>query len=171
MMKKSLLIITILLLSAVALSACARATAPNFAEIPAGKAYANGQEIYFSHTEVSDAGVAEVLTNMMKSPVVVVPSLAEVPENLTSPVYVFRNGVAGSGPLSFQADVFPNQPGDEGYTPLRRIVFVDWTDESQAKELKSEQDVLALVEQGALTLEESGIVVNMPFIVWAGGKR
>jgi hypothetical protein len=170
-MKKLSTILIVMVLSALVLSACARTTAPNFAEIPAGKAYYDGKEIFFSHTEVSDAGVAEVLTNMMKSPVLVVPSLAQVPDELTSPVYVFRNGVAGSGPLNFQADVFPNQPGDEGYTPLRRIVFVDWTDESQAKEIKSETEILDLVSQGVLALEESDIVVNMPFMAWDGGKR
>jgi hypothetical protein len=170
-MKKLSVILTVIVLSAIALSACARAAAPNFAEIPAGKAYYNGQQIFFSHTEVSDAGVAEVLTKMMKSPVLVVPALAETPDSLTDEVYVFKNGVAGSGPLKFQADVFPSQPGDPEYTPLRRIMFVSWTDESQAKELKSEQEILDLVDQGALTLEESDIVVNMPFMSWIGGER
>lgn len=154
-----------------ALSACAQATAPNFAEIPAGKAYYNGQEIFFAHTEVSDPGVAEVLTNMMKSPVLTVPALADAPDSITAEVYVFNNGVAGSGPLKFQADVFPSQPGDTGYSPLRRIVFVSWNDESQAKELKSEAEILELVDQGALALEESNIVVNMPFMTWVGGER
>jgi hypothetical protein len=170
-MKKLPIILIVLVLSVFVLSACQRTTAPNFAEIPAGKAFYNGETIFFSHTEVSDPGVAEVLTKMMKSPVLVVPSLADVPAEVTAPVYVFKNGVAGSGPLKFQADVFPSQPGDPGYTPLRRIVFVTWADESQAKELKSEADIKALVDQGALTLEESDIVVNMPFMAWAGGKR
>jgi hypothetical protein len=169
-MKRTL--IFLLILSTLALSACATATAPNFAEIPAGKAWADGEQIFFSHTEVSDPAVAELLTNMMKSPVLVVPSLAEIPDSLLATVYVFQNGVAGSGPLKFQADVFPNQPGDDGYTPLRKITFVKWNDESQAKELKSEEDILALAEQGALTLEVSNIVVNMPFMTWKdGGKR
>jgi hypothetical protein len=170
-MKKLPVILIVLVLSVFVLSACARTTAPNFAEIPAGKAYADGETIFFSHTEVSDPGVAELLTNMMKSPVLVVPSLAETPDELTADVYVFQNGVAGSGPLKFQADVFPNPPGDPSYTPLRKIVFVNWTDESQAKELTSEAEILALAETGALTLEESDIVVNMPFMTWAGGER
>ncbi|MGE5643063.1 MAG: hypothetical protein ACM3Y8_08625, partial [Byssovorax cruenta] len=33
--------------------------------IPAGKAYANGQEIRFIHTEVSDQDVAKLLSDMM----------------------------------------------------------------------------------------------------------
>jgi hypothetical protein len=165
-------IIFLLILASLTLSACATATAPNFAEIPAGKAWVNGEQIFFSHTEVSDPDVAQLLTNMMKSPVLVVPSLATIPDSALSTVYVFKNGVAGSGPLKFQGDVFPNQPGDEGYTPLRKITFVTWTDPAQAKELKSEEEIKALVDSGALTLEVSNIVVNMPFMTWKdGGKR
>lgn len=156
---------------AVLLSACARATAPNFAEIPAGKAYADGETIFFAHTEVSDPQVGELLTNMMKSPVLVVPSLAEAPDSMVATVYVFQNGIAGSGPFKFQADVFSNQPGDPDYSPLRRVTLVKWTDESKASELKSEDEILALVEQGALSLEVSNIVVNMPFMTWKGGQR
>jgi hypothetical protein len=165
------LLFALLLTLTLALSACARATAPNFAEVPAGKAYVAGQEIFFTHTEVSDAQVGELLTNMMNSPVIVVPSLTEA-IGAAQPVYVFTNGIAGSGPFKFQADVFPNQPGDADYTPLRRVVLVTWTDQAQASELKSEEEILRLVEQGQLTLEETQIVVNMPFITWKdGGKR
>jgi hypothetical protein len=166
--KMSLFLLMSLLL--VALSAC-QSTAPNVAEIPAGKAYASGDTIYFTHTEVSDQDVATLLTNMMKSPVLYVPSLAQAPDAILSPVYVFKNGLAGSGPLKFQADVFENSPADAGYTPLRRITFVTWKDESQAKELKSAVEIQTLAGQGALSLEKSGVVVNMPFITWKGGKR
>jgi hypothetical protein len=170
-MKKSLFLVGLIMMLGLFVSACSRASAPNFAEIPAGKAYADGEEIFFSHTEVSDASVGELLTNMMKSPVLVVPALAEIPDASLAKVYVFQNGVAGSGPLKFQPDVFPNQPGDADYSPLRKIVFVTWADESKASLLKSEEEINALIETGALTLEESDIVVNMPFMTWKGGQR
>ncbi len=170
-MKKYGLMVLVLTIFSVFLSACSTSSEPSFAEIPAGEAFVDGESIYFAHTETSDPGVAEVLTGMMKSPVLVVPSLAEVPDSALSDVYVFKNGVKGMGPLNFQPDVFPNQPGDEGYTPLRKIVFVSWVDESQAKLLKSEEEIKNLVDQGALTLEESNIVVNMPFMTWKDGKR
>jgi len=170
-MPKKLLFVLILSLLAVVLSACQSTSAPNVAEVPAGKAYANGETIYFTHTEVSDKDVATLLTTMMKSPVLHVPSLAQAPDAITSPVYVFKNGIAGSGPLNFQADVFENSPDDASYTPLRKIVFVTWKNESQAKELKSAAEIQTLVASGAVTLEKSGVVVNMPFITWKGGKR
>jgi hypothetical protein len=157
----------------VLLSACSgqQAAGPTFASIPAGRAFAEGKEIFFSHTEVSDAGVAEKLTNMMKSPVLLVPSLADVPEQLTSPVYVFENGVTGKGPLGFQPDVFDNPPGTPGYTPLRRIVFVKWNDGANARELRAASELLSAEKNGELTLQKSDVVVNMPFMVWENGKR
>ena len=167
---KKILFILAAALLLVLLSAC-QSTAPNVAEVPAGKAYANGETIYFTHTEVSDKDVADLLTKMMKSPVIFVPALAQAPDAILANVYVFKNGIAGSGPLKFQADVFENTPDDAGYTPLRRIVFVTWKNEGQAKELKSVADIQELATKGEVTLEKSGVVVNMPFITWKGGKR
>jgi hypothetical protein len=139
--------------------------------VPAGLAYVDGQEIRFMHTEVSDPGVADVLTKMMDSPVLVVPALAQAPEALLADVYVFKNGVKGMGPLGFQPDVFDNPPGAQGYTPLRKIVFVTWNDETKARELKSLAEVLESEKAGDLTLEMSNVVVNMPFVTWPGGER
>jgi hypothetical protein len=94
------------------------------AELPAGKAWADGKEIYFVHTEASDASVAQLLTDMMTSPVLHVPALADVPAESLADVYVFDNGLEGMGPFGFQADVFDNPPGTAGYSPLRRVNVV-----------------------------------------------
>lgn len=170
MKKTSLYLIALLLMVLVA--ACApQQSGPAKAELPAGRAYAEGVEIYFVHTEASDAGVAEKLTDMMKSPVLLVPSLANVPEESLANVYVFTNGVAGTGPFGFQPDVFDNPPGTGGYTPLRRLNVAAWVDESKARELKSAAQVMDAVNAGELTLEQPGIVINMPFVVWDGGQR
>jgi len=160
------------MLAVAVLSACApQQEGPAKAELPAGKAYAEGVEIYFVHTETSDAGVAETLTNMMQSPVMHVPSLASVPDEALANVYVFTNGVEGKGPFGFQADVFDNPPGADGYTPLRRVNLVTWNNEGQARELKSAGEVLEAEKAGELIIEQPGVVVNMPFVVWDGGKR
>jgi hypothetical protein len=142
-----------------------------YASIPAGMAYAEGSEIYFSHTEASDPEVAEKLTAMMKSPVLVVPSLADASDDMLADVYVFQNGISGSGPLGFQPDVFNNPPGSEGYSPLRKIIFVSWQDPAQAKLLTSEADIISAVSAGEMVLAVSDVVVNMPFMTWDGGKR
>jgi len=167
-MKRTLLIS---MLFVMILSACAAQSGPAKAELPAGKAWAEGKEIYFVHTEASDAGVADKLTAMMKSPVLLVPSLAMVPDEALANVYVFTNGVEGAGPFGFQADVFDNPPDSVGYTPLRRLNVVTWTDETQARLLTSAADVLAAQTAGELTIEQPGVVINMPFVLWDGGKR
>ena len=144
---------------------------PATAALPAGKAWAEGKEIYFVHTEASDPGIAEKLTNMMKSPVIYVPALAKAPAGSLAAVYVFSNGLAGKGPFGFQADVFPNPPGTAGYSPLRSINVVTWADPAKARELKSAAEVLAAEKAGEVTIAQPGVVVNMPFVVWDGGKR
>ncbi len=173
MKKQTVFVLIATTIFSVVLSGCSVTldTSIPYASIPAGRAYAEGKEIFFSHTEVSDPGVAEKLTAMMKSPVIVVPSLADAPDSMLAPVYVFTNGVAGKGPLGFQPDVFAFPPGSEGYTPLRKITFVTWVDGATAKELMAESEILTAVESGDISLEVSNVVVNMPFMTWDGGKR
>lgn len=165
------LFVLVALLS-IALTACATAQAgPAKAEIPADKAYANSKEIYFVHTEASDADSANKMTDMFKSPVMYVPSLSQVPDNALGKVYFFSNGVKGAGALGFQLNVFDNPPGTDGYTPLRRGNVVTWVDASKARELKSATDVVAAEKAGELKITQLAVVINMPFVVWDGGKR
>jgi len=141
------------------------------AQLPAGKAYAEGKEIYFVHTEASDPDIANLLTEMMSSPVLFVPSLADVPESTLANVYVFENGLKGTGPLGFQADVFDHPPGSRGYSPLRKVNIVTWKEPDKARLLTSVDEVLAAQQAGEVTVSQPGVVVNMPFVVWDGGKR
>jgi len=103
--------------------------------------------------------------------VILVPSLANVPEESLANVYVFENGIKGKGPLGFQMDVFDNPPGTPNYSPLRQIVLVNWLDESKARELKSVSEVLEAESAGELSTVVPGVVVNMPFMVWDGDQR
>lgn len=139
--------------------------------VPNVKAYLDGREILFQHTEVSDPKVAELLTDMMKSPVLVVPALAEAPPALVANVYVFTNGVRGGGPFKFQPDVFDNPPGTDGYRPLRAIHLVKWKDERAARVLKSANEVKAAEQAGELVIRGPGVVANMPLVTWPGGSR
>ena len=142
--------------------------------VPPVTGYSEGQEILFLHTEASDPEIAMILTDMMGSPVLVVPSLAEAPQVMLSRVYVFTNGPVSEGPmgpLGFQPDVFEKPPGDAGYTPLRNVVLVTWTDSNSARILKSAADVRDAINNEELQAEDSGIVVNMPMLTWPGGQR
>jgi len=156
----------------VLLSACApQHSGHTKAELPVDKGYAEGNEIYFIHTEVSNASLAENMAAGMQSPVFYVPALAQVTEDALANVYVFTNGVEGASMSGLQPSVFDNPPGTEGYSPLRRLNMVAWTDETKARELKTAGEVLAAAEAGELTMEQPGVVINMPFIIWDGGQR
>jgi len=167
------LLLVLVTLVPMTLSACNASTKEGgqYASIPVGRAYSEGEEIFFSHTEVSDPAIAEKLTNMMKSPVLLVPSLADAPASMQAKVYVFENGLKGKGPLGFQPDVFDNPAGTEGYSPLRQIILVKWRDGVKVLEMKSAANILSAVSNSELDLTETGIIVNMPFMVWKGGQR
>lgn len=143
--------------------------------IPAVNGYSAGEPILFLHTATSDAKIADILTEMMGgSPVLVVPSLAEVPRHLRAAVYVFTNGMTGNGPmgpLGGQADVFGHPPGEAGYTPLREVILVTWQPQATPRLLTSAAAVAAARDAGEVRLESSGVVVNMPFLTWPGGRR
>ena len=141
------------------------------ATLPAGLAYAEGKEIYFIHTEASDPDIARLLTDMMASPVLYTPGLAAVPDPALAEVYVFDNGLAGKGPLGFQPDVFDAPPGTDGYSPLRRLNIVSWVDPGKARLLTSADHVAAATATGEVSVQQPGVVINMPFVVWEGGKR
>ena len=139
--------------------------------VPPVKGYAAGQEIWFIHTEASDTTVAQILTDMMDSPVRAVPSLADAPETMLARVYVFRNGLKGGGTLGFQLDVFDHPPGDSAYSPLRAVNVVTWKHERSARVLKSAADVQSALAKRELANDELGVVVNMPLVTWPGGQR
>ena len=154
------------------LSACAPQTEKMpTALLPAGKAWAEGKTIYFVHTEASNPDIAKLLTNMMASPVIYVPALTDIPATALAQVYVFENGLKGKGPFGFQADVFDAPPGTAGYSPLRNVNAVKWADPAAARELKSVAEIIAAQKAGEITTAQPGVIVNMPFVVWDGGKR
>jgi hypothetical protein len=154
------------------ISACAsQQNGPDKAELPVDKGYAEGNEIYFTHTEVSVAEFAEKMTAGMQSPVLYAPSLANVPLESQANVYSFTNGVKGDSMSGLQPSVFDNPPGTDGYTPLRRLNTVTWTDETKARELKTAAEILEASEAGELTIQQTSVVINMPFVVWDGGQR
>ncbi len=143
--------------------------------VPPVTGYSEGETILFIHTETSDPKLAKTLTDMMGgSPVLVVPALARLPKEALARVYVFTNGLKTGGPmgpLEFQADVFENPPGTPGYSPLRNVNLVTWKNPSSARRLKSAAEVRNALKRGEVTIKEPGIVVNMPFLTWPGGKR
>lgn len=139
--------------------------------IPAVQGFYDGRKVTFIHTEVSDAKVAQTLTGMVSSPVLVVPELAGIPASALGAVYVFTNGIEGPGPEGFQSDVFDSAPSDPSYSPLRALILVTWKDGAGARVLTSVREIRAAAAGGEVRIERTGIVLNMPFVSWPGGHR
>ncbi|MFY9301368.1 MAG: hypothetical protein WAO91_09295 [Candidatus Nitrosotenuis sp.] len=139
-------------------------------DIPLVRGYADGNEVFYITTEASDEGVASHLTDLTGFRVVYTPALANTPKTALANIYEFTNGVEGTGPAGFQPNVADSQPGDPEYSPAWAVQRVTWTDDSTPRELTSEDDILAARDAGELTIEETGVVVNCPFIQWKGGN-
>ena len=134
------------------------------------RGYVNGFEVFYISTEASDKGLAHHLTNFTHSRVSFASALKNAPPQSLANIYVFRNGIKGSGPLGFQPNVADSQPGDPGYSPLWRINNVEWKQGVSPKELKSETDIQSAQKNGELTISSSDAIVNCPFVYWHGGS-
>lgn len=135
--------------------------------------YYNGEKVYFIHTEVSDKQMADMLTMMVDSPTTYTPLLAKTPKEVLAKLYVFANGIEGTGkwgggPFGFQIDIFNSIPGESEYSPLREPHLVTWNEDATPRLLTSEEELLEAEANGELTIKPTGVVVNVPMIVWPG---
>jgi hypothetical protein len=134
--------------------------------LPLTPGYANGHEVFYISTEASDRDLAALMTNWTGARVVYAPSLANTPPAALANIYAFKNGIEGSGPLGFQPNVADSEPGNATYSPLWRIILVQWKEGISPTELKSEREIIAALQEGRLTIEPTKMVVNCPFIQW-----
>lgn len=146
----------------------ARASIP--VGIPLAKGYENGNEIFFIATDASDEKIATQATKLLGFKVNYAPLLSQTPESARGQAYAFTNGVPGKGPFGFQIPVLSAKPGDAGYSPLLQINTVTWKQGASAIELKSVQEIMAAQQNGSLTINKTGIVVNHPAIKWNSGE-
>jgi hypothetical protein len=138
--------------------------------LPLTPGYANGHKVFYISTEASDKDLAALMTNWTGARVVYAPSLANTPPAALSNIYAFKNGVQGSGPLGFQPNVADSEPEDSRYSPLWRLILVEWKQGTTPSELKSEQEIIAAVQDGKVTIEPTKMIVNCPFVQWEGGS-
>jgi len=81
-------------------------------------------------------------------------------------LFQFKNGINGTGPMGFQAGIGGANPTDKNYSPMWKISFNEWKDQSKAKILETVDDILAMQKSGMLTITPAmggKHVVNCPF--------
>jgi len=119
----------------------------------------DGSTIYYIATDASNQDVANALG------VIFVNKTGETNlSGASSDLYVFTNGIKGTGPMGFQASIAGSDVGDVQYSPLWRINAATWEDPSRAKFLTTVGEIGAAVTNGMLATEIAGFVVNCPFV-------
>lgn len=95
----------------------------------------------------------------------------------TAKIWVFGNGVPGSGPMGGQPSVFDSIALTPEWSPFWDHLTLTWADEGQAKVLDSKQAVEPLLDDKALELFQGtpkthpdGFVVNCPVPVIAANS-
>lgn len=147
----------------------ARANVP--ATIPMHMGYYNNEMVHYIITDSSEATHAETITQMQGWKVELAPSLDQTPDSALSKVYFFTNGIEGDGIHGYQNQVFTTTPeqGDT-YSALTSHTHIAWIDQTNARELTSEEQILQAEENGEIILEDLPVVLNMPQIMWPGGQ-
>lgn len=119
----------------------------------------DGSTIYYIATDASVKEVADALgvIHVEKTDSALLTGAA-------SDLWVFTNGIEGTGPMGFQASVAGSDIGDDAYSPLWRILAATWEDADKARFLTTAQEIGAAGQSGMLSVEIAGVVVNCPFI-------
>ena len=130
--------------------------------LPVSRAWVDGRVVEYVTTDISDLAMARMMGANH------VPRLSAAlgsthGKSLVERVYKFPNeeqiSVFQSAPSPVGAE---NQ--DRSYSPLWQVVLVRWANPAAARELKSEEAVLAAVDSGAVTLEATRVVLNCPIV-------
>lgn len=121
----------------------------------------DGKTIYYIVTDATP----DMPANMMG--VSNVPASEQLVGTPVAPgLFQFMNGINGSGPMGFQAGIGESAPGDQNYSPMWFISFIEWNDPLQARVLETVSDIAAMQQAGLITVTPAmgGMhVVNCPF--------
>ena len=138
--------------------------------VPVLSGWFDGEEVRYITTDVSHADVAEAKgANFAPRLALALPEGRAVPgRSSVDRVYAVTN--------FRQASVFASAPfpvgstsRDTAYSPLWQMVRLTWAAGATPHVLRSEEDVLAAVERGAVVMEATRVVLNCP-IVHRGAK-
>ena len=132
--------------------------------VPVSKGYVNGNISFFIATDASVKEVVSSVTNTTNFNINYAPSLSNTSESSRQQGYVFTNGIRGEGQAGFQLPVASSAPDDENYSPLFAINYVEWNDGSNARVLKSVNEVLEAQNNGEISVTKTNIVINSPSV-------
>ncbi len=144
--------------------------------LPLHEGILDDERVLYTITDSSDEDLADELTGKQEWPVSFAPPLAALLEptegagtHEPNRIHVFRNGVKGEGLEGYQVEVFGVAPGDGAYTPASSLVYVEWKRNLNPEILVSIEEIEQAVTDSRISLEEAGIVLNVPQVSWPGG--
>ncbi len=133
--------------------------------LPLSHAWVDGRQVAYITTDISDAPMARMMGANF------VPRLSDAIPKAGQPsvlerVYKFAKDEQIS---IFQSAPLPVGPAnaDRSYSPLWRVVMVQWRSPDRVRELKSEEELLAAEDRGDVVLRTTDIVVNCPVVTGA----
>lgn len=119
----------------------------------------DGSTIYYIATDASVKDLADALGVVFAN-----KTSSSLKSGASSDLFVFTNGIKGTGPMGFQASVASTNAGEEAYSPLWRIQVTTWNDPSHAQLLMTAKEISLMASEGKLTTEIAGAIVNCPFV-------
>lgn len=119
----------------------------------------DGSTIYYIATDASVKNVADALGVVFAN-----KTGSALRSGASSDLFVFANGIEGTGPMGYQASIASTNAGDEVYSPLWRIQATTWKDPSHAQFLTTANEISTAGSDGKLTVDIAGAIVNCPFV-------
>ena len=127
--------------------------------------------IHYIITDTNDETFAKDITEKQKWKVELAPPLENTPQSSLGDVYIFKNGIDGSGIFGFQNEVFSSTPNlTDEYSALRTVNEISWKKGQNAENLDSVDSIKKAEKDGRIEISKKKIVVNMPQIVWPDGQ-
>jgi hypothetical protein len=123
----------------------------------------DGSTIYYIATDASNQDVAKALGLLFVN-----KTGATTLSGASSDLFVFTNGIKGTGPMGYQVSIAGSNVGQPQYSPMWRINAVTWKDPIQAKFLTTEMELNMAASNGLLGTQIAGFVVNCPFVETEG---
>lgn len=116
---------------------------------------------------VTDTSLPGMASMMGVSPAA--PTQTLLDKGGTDEIWIFVNGIPGSGVMGFQPAIFDNKAGQPAWSPFWDHRALKWVDESNARVLRSSTEVREAINAGELEeflgvpdTHPNGFVVNCP---------
>ena len=123
----------------------------------------NGETIYYIVVDTTPSGPAETM-GVVFSPASEILSTESTPD-----LFMFKNGIRGSGPLGYQPIITSVGAENEKYSPIWKVHSVKWNDENSAKILETKLDVDAFKNEELISVSlarptNSVHIINSPIV-------